>query len=221
VKKSESEQGFSREYWEENYSSPEDMDCIGNARQHAKYLKSFLEIEYVDVNSIIDFGFGLGHLFEEMLQEFLPYKAYGIEPSRYVFDQVAERKIKPVGSMKLKLENINLTTWAKSQKEKSKIFDLGICTSVFQYLRKEELEFVIPIIAKKVKYLYLTVPTDKELKRQVSDLEFYDRFAMRRSRSFYQKILKRDFTFVSSRFLESKKHFDEESTNFTDLLFRF
>ena len=34
-------------------------------------------------------------------------------------------------------------------------------------------------------------------------------------------MIKKHFTFVSSRMLESKVYFDEESTLFTDLLFRF
>jgi hypothetical protein len=76
-------------------------------------------------------------------------------------------------------------------------------------------------MAQKVKYLYLTVPTDKELNAQIEDLEFHDTYAIRRSRSAYQRLLKKHFTFISSRILESKVHFDESTTSFTDLLYRF
>jgi len=178
-------------------------------------------LEYIDISSVIDFGFGLGHLFESILKEFLPFKAEGIEPSSFAFEKVKERKIKPVMSTKLALFNIDLVTWAKKQNLKQKYFDLGICTSVFQYLSDDELEFIIPIMAQKVKYLYLTVPTNKELDRQIEELKFEDKYAIRRSKTKYQKILREHFTFVGRRLLESKYHFDEETTFFTDLLFRF
>ena len=56
---------------------------------------------------------------------------------------------------------------------------------------------------------------------KIEDLEFKDEYAFRRSRNWYQKELKKHFTFVSSRVLESKVHFKEEDTFFTDLVFRF
>jgi len=73
--------GFTKEYWDENYAKPEEMDNIGNRKLHLHYLKSFLALEFTDISSVMDFGFGLGHLFEEALKEFKPYKAYGIERS--------------------------------------------------------------------------------------------------------------------------------------------
>lgn len=212
--------GFTKEYWDKNYADPEEMDCIGNVEQHVGYLKNLFALEYIDISSVIDFGFGLGYLFKGVLKEFLPYRAHGIEPSRHAFRQVKKSNIKPVDSMNLKLENIDLLSWCK-KKDGIKRFDLGICTSVFQYLTDDEIEQVLPVMASRVKYLYLSVPTDKELKRQISDLDFYDEYAIRRSRSKYLKMIKKHFTIVSSRLLESKVHFDEESTSFTDLLYRF
>jgi hypothetical protein len=88
-------------------------------------------------------------------------------------------------------------------------------------LSDKELKEIIPILAKRIKYLYLTVPTNVELGRQVSELDFKDEYAIHRTREKYQKLLKPHFTFVSARVLESKHHFDEESTVFTDLLYRF
>jgi hypothetical protein len=213
--------GFSQEYWEQNYHDPSSMDGIGNAKEHALYLKYLFGIEYIDVSSIIDFGFGLGYLFEEFLKTFVPYKAYGIEPSEHAFKQVKERDIRPVDSMKLSLYQQDLVNWCRKPKGRVKRFDLGICTSVFQYLSEEELREVIPVMAQRVKYLYLSVPTNIELKRQVDELEFDDTFSYKRSRTFYQRLLRKNFTFISSRLLESKDHFDEFSTSFTDLLYRF
>jgi hypothetical protein len=213
--------GFSKEYWDRNYSEPDEMDGIANAKEHAKYIELVFALDFIDISSVVDFGFGTGELFKQVMKTFMPFKALGIEPSKFVFDKAKIEKLKPCDSTNLKLQNTDLLSWAQKQKVGSKTWDLGLCTSVFQYLTKEELDEVLPIMAQKVKYLYLSVPTDKELDRQVEDLEFHDTYAYRRSRSWYQKRLKPHFTFISSRILESKVHFDESSTSFTDLLFRF
>lgn len=213
--------GFSKEYWEVNYADPEEMDNIVNAKEHAAYMKAIFALEYVDVSTVIDLGFGLGILFKEVLKAFNPYLACGIEPSKHAFDLVSKKKLAPVESTKLLLENVDLVTWATKEMKKEKTFDLGLCTSVFQYLTDEEIEIVMPVLAKRIRYLYFSVPTNLELKRQVSDLEFKDEYAIHRTREKYLKLIRPHFTFISSRLLESKVHFDEESTYFTDLLFRF
>jgi len=212
--------GFERSYWQENYSEPAEMDGIVNCAQHAHYLKSFFAVDYVDINTMIDFGFGLGFMFEEILKAFNPYRAWGIEPSRPAFDEVLKRGISPNESTKLTLKPWDLVSWSRQVKKSAKWFDLGVCTSVFQYLSEEQLNEVLPVMAKSVKYLYFSVPTDFELKRQVSDLEFNDQYAIARSKEFYQKLLFPHFTIISSRVLESKFHFDEDNTFFTDYLFR-
>ena len=213
--------GFSKEYWDVNYEDAADMDGIGNSKEHVGYIKYLFGMEYIDISSIIDLGFGLGHLFEALLDEFKPYKAHGIEPSEHAYNIVRNREINKIPSTKFKLEKTDLVTWCERNKDTKKSFDLAVCTSVFQYLTDDELEFCLPILADKAKYLYLTVPTDKELDRQIEDLEFKDEYAIRRSRTKYQKMLKPHFTFISSRLLESKVYFDETNTNFTDLLYRF
>ena len=212
---------FDKTYWDKNYAQPMTMDGIGNAKDHVRYLKSFLSIEHVEITSVIDLGFGYGHLFREMLKAFIPYRAVGIEPSPYAFNKVKIDKLRPVESTDLKLIQEDLITWCRTDRKKNSEFDLGICTSVFQYLSDKELREIIPVLAKRIKYMYLTVPTNIELGRQVSELEFKDEYAIHRTREQYQKLLKPHFTFISSRVLESKTHFDEESTHFTDLLYRF
>ena len=211
---------FDKTYWDKNYSDPMSMDGIGNAKEHTQYLKSFLAIEHVDVSTIIDLGFGYGHLFREMLKVFKPHTAVGIEPSPYAFNKVKLDKLRPVPSTDLMLYQEDLVTWCQVNRKGNK-FDLGICTSVLQYLSDKELKDVLPVVAKRVKYLYLTVPTDIELGRQISELEFKDEYAIHRSREKYQKMIKPYFTFISSRVLESKIYFDDKSTSFTDLLYRF
>ncbi len=219
--KEKGSQGFSKDYWDVNYEEADQMDGIGNVEQHVGYIKNLFGLEYIDISSIIDLGFGLGHLFEALLEEFKPYKAHGIEPSEHAYKIVKDREINKIESTKFKLEKTDIVNWCRKNENTKKSFDLGVCTSVFQYLTDEELEYCLPILASKLKYFYLTVPTDKELDRQIEDLEFKDEYAIRRSRTKYQKMLREHFTFISSRLLESKVYFDETNTNFTDLLYRY
>ena len=211
---------FDREYWKKNYSDPMSMDGIGNAKEHVRYLKSFFAVEHVDVSSIVDLGFGYGHLFREMLRAFIPHTAVGIEPSEFVFKKARPDKWRPVESTDLKLFREDLLTWCR-KKRRPGAFDLGICTSVFQYLKTEELQEILPILSQRIRYLYLTVPTNVELKRQVEELEFKDEYAIHRTRDEYKKLISPHFTFISGRILESKHFFSEETTSFTDLLYRF
>ena len=76
-------------------------------------------------------------------------------------------------------------------------------------------------MSKSVKYLYFSVPTDLELKRQRQELDFHDRFAISRTKSQYRKMIKDHFTIISSRLLESKHFVAEEDSPFSDLLFRY
>ncbi|HXH29886.1 MAG TPA: class I SAM-dependent methyltransferase [Bacteriovoracaceae bacterium] len=211
---------FDKSYWDKNYSEPMTMDGIGNAADHVAYLLCYFSIEHVDVSTIVDLGFGYGHLFREMLKAFLPHTAVGIEPSSYAFKKAKPDKWRVVDSMKLKIYQEDLLTWCRTNR-REKTFDLGVCTSVFQYLSDKDLKEIIPVLAKRVKFLYLTVPTDKELSRQVSELDFKDEYAIHRTREKYQKLLRPHFTFISSRVLESKIHFTDETTPFTDLLYRY
>jgi 2-polyprenyl-3-methyl-5-hydroxy-6-metoxy-1,4-benzoquinol methylase len=210
---------FEKQYWDENYSDPDTMDGIGNAKEHAIYLKAYFDLDLIDISSIIDYGCGYGDLLKAFGKVFKPYKMIGVEPSEYAFNKLKKRKVKPVESTNLNLYNKTITEWFEQKKIKN--FDLGICTSVFQYLEEIELEYIIPQMAKQVKYLYFTVPTNIELERQVDDLAFHDKYALRRKRKFYHDLLKKNFTVVSSRVLESKHFFSEEDTSITDLFFRF
>ena len=222
MKKQSGKVGFSKEYWDINYESPEEMDNIVNAKEHALYIQALFNLEYLEIESVIDLGFGLGYLFQEVLKTFNPYRAYGLEPSEFPFLEVKSREIAPHKSTKLILDNIDLVTWAKKTDQKSnKVFDLGLCTSVFQYLSDDEIKLVLPVMAQRIKYLYFSVPTDIEYKRQIDDVDFKDEYAIHRSKEKYFKLISPHFAFISSRMLESKIHFDETTTHFTDLLFRF
>jgi hypothetical protein len=212
---------FTKTYWDDNYAQPQSMDGIGNAADHVKYLKAFLHLEMVDVSSIVDLGFGYGYLFQKMMKAFLPYKACGIEPSKFAYDKARKRKLKPVESTNLKLYNESIQDWCRRKDSNHVRFDLGICTSVLQYMSDEEIQEIMPILSRRIKYLYLTVPTDIELKRQIEELDFHDKYAIKRSRKQYMQLIGPHFTGISSKFFESKYYFNEETTLFTDLLYRF
>lgn len=211
---------FDKEYWDRNYSEPLTMDCIGNAKEHVRYIKAYFDLEKVDISSIADFGFGYGHLFQKAMKAFIPYKAFGLEPSRHAFERAKKRKLKPTESTRLKLSNDTLENWCALKERPALRFDLGICCSVFQYVEEEPLREIIKTLSKRIKYLYLTVPTDKELDKQIEDLDFHDKYALRRSSGFYKSIIGEGFTNVSSRIWESKFHFNEDTTLIADLLYR-
>lgn len=197
------------------------MDCIGNAKQHANYIKAYFQLEMVDISSVADFGFGYGYLFQKVMKAFLPYKALGIEPSVPAFERATRRKLSPVESTKLILLNDTIENWCRLPDHPKHSYDLGICTSVLQYLDDEGMEFVLKTLAKRTRFLYLTVPTDKELDRQIEELDFDDKYALRRSSEFYKSTIGRHFTNLSSRIWESKFHFNEDTTLITDLLYRY
>ncbi|MCO4793643.1 MAG: class I SAM-dependent methyltransferase [Bacteriovoracaceae bacterium] len=220
-KKGPGANGFSKDYWDEYYSEPEEMDGMANAKEHARYIKSLMDLEMVDISTVADFGFGMGVMFKAVLKEFKPYRALGIEPSTHAFNLADSKKLKSVPSTNLKLINTDLVSWCKEEAKKEKWFDLGICTSVFQYLTDDEIEFVLPVLARSVKFLYFSVPTDRELRNQVEEMEFHDKLAIRRGRTKYLKMIGKHFTVVGNRLLESKFHFDESDSPFTDYLFRF
>ena len=196
------------------------MDGIFNAKEHVDYFESLVAIEHIDISSIIDFGFGHGVLFKEFVQRFRPYKICGIEPSKYIFNQLDQTTLSTSINSSTTFYQEDLKKWCERSDRKQYYFDLGICTSVFQYLPSDVIDFILPILSKRVKYLYFSVPTDIELKRQVEEIEFYDPYAKRRSRRFYQTKLKKYFTVVSNRVLESKYHFNDETTLFSDLMYR-
>ena len=90
------------------------------------------------------------------------------------------------------MESKDLVSWCNAKQEgrfHKPMFDLGICFSVMQYLGDEDLIFVSETLAKACRYLYASMPTSKELKRQREEFDFNDCYAIRRSR----KKIFRDF----------------------------
>ncbi len=208
--------GFDQSYWEKNYSEPDSMDGIGNAKEHASYAKAFFTLEEVAITSIIDLGFGYAHLLKAFAHAFKPKIIQGIEPSAYAYEKA--KKTIFAKKRNVKLKKIELKDWVSIE---ANPIDLAICSSVMQYISDAELIKIIPRLAERVRYLYLTVPTDIELDKQVREHGFKDDYALYRTQAFYYKILSPHFTVVGNRILESKYYFNEYSTHFSDLFYRF
>ena len=83
------EEGFPDQYWDLNYDEPETMDCIGNVEEHMNYLKSLFDLELIEIRSLVDFGFGQGHMLRGALEAFRPRKSLGIEPSLRPFLRIS------------------------------------------------------------------------------------------------------------------------------------
>ena len=165
-----SEEGFSEDYWVDNYSDPDSMDCIGNVKEHFSYLHSLFNLEMIDIRSMVDLGFGLGSMIKEGRKKFSLKRVCGVEPSSHAFEIMQTWK-KKYGIKNVTLKNMVMTEWLEKTKGS---YDLGLCNSVLQYLSTKELEKTIPLLSKRVKYLYLTVPTDLELDFQIRDHKFKD-----------------------------------------------
>lgn len=211
--------GFTEDYWKANYSEPETMDGIANKKEHVTYIKSLFALEEIAIGNVIDLGCGLGHMLLEINKRFSLERIEGIEPSGFAF-QETKKKIKgDPRCKKIVIKNIGLSQWCKESC--NLIYDLTICMSVFQYLADQEIRKIIPVLAKRTKYLYLTVPTHKELFIQEHDEEFKDEYAIKRSKKTYLDLIRPHFKVVGSRVLESKYHFDDKTSFFTNLLYRF
>lgn len=204
---------FDQSYWDQNYTDLKSIDGIGNVKDHSRYLSAYFNLEGFEVESLVDLGFGYGHLLKEMVRTFKPHRVEGIEPSPPAF-----KRVKLSGA---KLYQEDLLTWCQHPSRPKTKFDLGVSNSVFQYIPDRELKLILPLLAQRVRYLYLTVPTDIEYQRQHAELEFQDPWAIVRTRAQYHKLLRPHFTFISSRMLESKHFYDDQTTPFQDLLFRF
>jgi trans-aconitate methyltransferase len=206
---------FSEDYWKKNYSEPESMDGIVNAKEHANYISSLFRLHEVQIKSMIDLGFGLGHLMREFSQKLNVQKVVGIEPSEFAFNKVKKKAF--IEKKSIKIYQDDIINWLEKDSRK---YDLGICNSVLQYISDEEIPLVLQKLSEKVRYIYFTVPTDKELNLQEKEHSFIDEYALKRSVEFYRTQIQPHFSIVSSRLLESRHFFNDDNTVFNDLFYR-
>jgi len=211
---------FDQHYWQTNYSDPDTMDGIVNAKEHAAYLHNHFAIDAIEISSIADLGYGMGHQFLAFLKAFKPREALGIEPSGHVIKDAGKRLKKAPSRTTLHLQQTDLANWCQQPFEQDAM-DLGICMSVFQYLPDKTIKQCLPILAQRFHYLYFTVPTNREYQRYKTLYDFEDPYAQQRTQGQYLKWLQPHFTVVSSRLLESRHFYSVRDSAFNDLLYRF
>lgn len=172
------------------------------------------------IGSIADFGFGHGGMLKSFIEGFKPSRAYGVEPSKEAFSQVSQAELQTSG-VTVKIEQIGLREWCRRPPSTWGFFDLGVANSVFQYLPDRHLEEIVPILARRIKWLYMTVPTSDEYQFMKQQSGFKDEWAYRRPTAYYRELLSAHFDFIGSRLLESKSAFKGADSPFTERLFRF
>ncbi|MCB1158927.1 MAG: class I SAM-dependent methyltransferase [Leptospiraceae bacterium] len=207
---------FEDQFWTEIYGDGFNVDGTFNAKEHASYVYSLFRLMNISVSSLIDFGFGKGYLLKEMVQKLKPQKVIGIEPSQLMVSSLIADDWVDKWNIAIQQNTIESFNAKPFEKEP---FELGICNSVLQYIR-EDIPSVFEKLSGVVRYLYFTVPTDKDYKRMKKELDFEDPYAYARSRAFYKKAYSPYFTVVSYNLLESKS-VKKIHYSFMEEIFRF
>ncbi|TGK20673.1 class I SAM-dependent methyltransferase [Leptospira stimsonii] len=204
---------FETEYWRDIYGSGTDVDATFNAKEHARYAKSILNLMEINVNSIADFGFGKGILLKEMVKIFKPGRVLAIDPSEQMLDElIAQKWIRAwnISVLNTTVQELDLSYFVHLP------FDLGICNSVVQYI-EGDLKPVFEKLHKIVKYLYFSVPTKDDYIRMKKEIYFEDPYAFVRTKKEYMKMIEPYFRRVGFNLLESRLVAD---SRFTDQLFK-
>jgi hypothetical protein len=191
------------------------IDGIDNAKEHARYLKSILDLGEISVESIGDFGFGKGILLREIVKEFKPKQIIAIDPSKEANDKLKRQPW--IQKYSYKIENTTLENFKESKIKKP--LDLGICNSILQYVPSQEITTVFDKLSRLCRYVYFSVPTKVDYDYMKKELDFIDPYAYSREKKFYLKKLAPHFTIVSLNLLESKIHTRE--SGFLYEFFRF
>jgi trans-aconitate methyltransferase len=188
-------------YWDEMYGDTYNVDGLFNAKEHAKYAASIFQLMDTKVQSLGDFGFGKGALFKEFTKVFKPARVIGVEPSPERVEEIRGQAW--IEKTHIQIHNTSLQEFNPPYLSYAPL-DLGICNSVFQYIPDKDLKSIVKKLASFCRFLYFTVPTDKDYKRMKKDIAFVDPYAFSRSVQFYRKLLSPYFHFVSFNLLESK-----------------
>ncbi len=204
---------FETAYWRDIYGSGTDVDATFNAKEHARYAKSILNLMEINVNSIADFGFGKGILLKEMVKIFKPGRVLAIDPSEQMLDElIAQKWIRAwnISVLNTTVQELDLSYFVHLP------FDLGICNSVVQYI-EGDLKPVFEKLHRIVKYLYFSVPTKDDYIRMKKEIYFEDPYAFVRTKKQYMKMIEPYFRRVGFNLLESRLVAD---SRFTDQLFK-
>ncbi len=204
---------FEKTYFDQIYDEESCIDGDYNARDHAKYLKAQLDLQNIEIDSLIDLGFGKGALLYQTQKLLKPSKIDGIDISYFAYERLKAKS----WAQSWNLQN----TAIEDYKWGNRIWDLAICNSVLQYIKEKGLETSIEQMAKHVKYVYLHVPSQEDYKKLQQKVDFVDPFAFLRPNAYYHSVFSRHFVFVSWGILESKYFQSYQNSKFFDSLYRF
>ena len=204
---------FEQKYFDSIYGEDSLIDGTYNSKEHARYLHSVLDLMEIEVNSIIDFAHGSGELLKDIVQIFKPEKCSAIDISTHVHNKLNGKK----WTKDILLLNQSMLDF----KVPKTPYDLGISNSIHQYLEDKDVEKALKIISKSCRYCYLHIPTESDYVKMFDQTGFKDPYSNKRSNEFYQKLVKKYFTFVSWGLVESKEFVNSSGSPFFDSLFRF
>lgn len=191
---------FEENYFNEIFQGFE-IDGNFNSKFHVNYILSYFALFEKKIKSILEIGFGNGKILEELVKKINLDKIIALEISKLKINELSQKKY--FQNENIAIVHSDFLDYKTDYLEKIPI-DLSICNSVLQYVETENLENFVQKIARISRYSYLTVPTKKDFEIMKSKLNFIDRFALQRPKSFYKKILKKYFRVVGTNLLESK-----------------
>jgi len=203
-------------YWSRFYGDRYCIDGDFNAKEHARYVRSLLDLVGYTVQSIGDYGFGKGKLLYEFYKAFRPVRIVAVEPHE---ERVKDlRKKKWIQNSHIQIYQSNLEDFNPKYLSYTPL-DLGICNSVLQYVEDRKLETILERLARFNKLLYVAVPTQNDYIRMKKELGFNDPYARARPLKVYRRLFSKYFWFVGLNLLESR--YNIEPTRFEAELYKF
>ncbi|MCB1176918.1 MAG: class I SAM-dependent methyltransferase [Leptospiraceae bacterium] len=194
---------FDKDFWEEMYTEDEDslIDGIYNAKEHANYIKSVLNLIGVKAHSIADFGAGLGVLLKQVTLALKPKNIIALDPSEESIQKLLKSRWFSkynIAVIHSRFQDYNISHLTENP------LDLAILNSVMQYFPDRDVVPTFARLSKICKYLYFNVPSKKDYAIMKKELDFVDPYAYSRDAEFYRNSWKKYFTMVSYNILESK-----------------
>jgi|JI9StandDraft_1071089.scaffolds.fasta_scaffold93732_2 ubiquinone/menaquinone biosynthesis C-methylase UbiE len=189
---------FEKQYWSEIYAGRY-IDGTFNASKHAEYIKSIFSLSEFPIRKIADIGFGKGKLIEEVAKRLHPELIVVVDTSELMVDALKSKAW--IGKYNVAIVHSSFEEFNVDYLQKYPV-DLVIANSVFQYIK--DVEASLKKLASIARFSYFSVPTKNDYLRMEREMNFVDKYAFSRPKSFYTKILNKYFTRVSFNVLESK-----------------
>lgn len=92
------------------------------------------------------------------------------------------------------------------------LYNLGICVSVLQYVKDDDVDIILNKLSKECDFLYFDVVTKEEYDIMKNGSTFDDKWAIKsRSRNWYLKIILKYWRIISNEILESKYFYPDDN----------